>query len=145
MGSANQHKRHNIHFTTSARCRRSRRHKATGCVQFIDDSRQNSAHVPQQASQSNLPQPRLNPGDESIVIQIPNRFVGGLIGRAGSVMKVLTESSGARINFAKPDASAPPDATRACVISGTMQQVHAAQALITQEMAKLKDERERAQ
>jgi hypothetical protein len=45
---------------------------------------QYGSQPPQQYSQP----PRVQPGEDSKVIYVPSRFVGGLIGKGGATMKV---------------------------------------------------------
>jgi hypothetical protein len=49
------------------------------------------------------------------------------------------EKSGARINFAKPGPNdhLDPNANRACTLSGSPQQIQAAQSLINDEVAQI--------
>ena len=72
------------------------------------------------------------------MLHISNRFVGGLIGKGGQVMKVLEEKSGARITFGKPAMGSDINADRVCTVSGTPQAVREAQDLIDKELERIR-------
>lgn len=62
---------------------------------------------------------------------VPNNQVGGLIGKAGAVVKSMREQSGCFIKIANQAESAPGSSDRVVTLKGTQASVQTAQELIT--------------
>eukprot|EP00793_Prasinoderma_coloniale_P004676 PRCOL_00000437-RA len=72
-----------------------------------------------------------NPGDEELVMRVPNGKVGTIIGKGGETIKLLQDRSGARIQVQPDRETAPGSTERVVTLSGNAACIKEAQRLVT--------------
>ncbi len=76
------------------------------------------------------PQPTPPPKSEAVLVYIPQRLVGRLIGTKGSTVSRIESESGARVRVEADQGASKPDDVVPVRLSGTVQQIAAARAAI---------------
>jgi far upstream element-binding protein len=78
-------------------------------------------------------------GRVEYVLEIPNRHVGGLIGKGGETVQMLQQRTGANIQITKDSEADPNSTTRSVALMGTQVQVDECRRLVMELIEKAGD------
>ena len=80
-------------------------------------------------------EPPMRPGEHSLQIMVPSTQIGGLIGKGGSVIQYIRQTSRCNVKILSSRDMTPGTNERAVILRGTEQQVQSAQQLIAEKLA----------